>query len=102
MTELENTQYILEYQVSEAHGYRIQFRILPLEEQLEGIVGLFELHVLRKEVTTDRFVLTGEKRVFVFPSQVIETIKSESLQLASASPLKTYGLLNDDQFSNWN
>lgn len=100
LTALQDTLYLLEYQVSNNHGYRVQFDELPADEQLEGILGVFTLSLLRKEITTDRFTLGGEKRVFVFPSQVMDTIKHESLQLEKESPT-TYGLLNEQQFSNW-
>lgn len=101
LMELEESYYLLDYQASIGHGYRIQFNALPLEEQAEGVEGVYVLTLLRKEITTGRFTLAGEKRIFVFPSQVLDTIKDETQHLSHTAP-GTYGLLDDDQFDMWN
>lgn len=100
LMELENSQFILEYQASLGHGYRIQFDMLPPEEQEEGVVGVFILRILSKDPVTGRFLLAGEKRIFIFPSQVMETIKEESIQLSERAPTY-YKLMRESQFDRW-
>lgn len=101
MMSLQDSRFVLKYRVSHSHGYSIEFEFLPEDECVQGAIGVFVLRVLYKDPVSNDFLLAADKRVYLFPSQVTEVIKEESISLLERSPTY-YKLLNESQFDKWN